>query len=699
MVVLLLAFASLHLFLLGPANEWAPWLQSWYLGAVLVCGAACCAALRIVVLRGWRNAFPAVMGVVVVYVLGLAMVGYAPCLGGRVPFLTQIYYGLLLLIGDTPPVIGAGITDAGGNLLAECAAAPLILQLAQFAGIAVLFGTVLRLLGSLASNRVTRRLTAASGKVIMIWGLNKDSLPVVRAIAASPDGALVVLVEPDPEHPLLPQVRRLGVHVVEGDLSRRDGDRRWLNGLVRGRHLYAFDLTDPDGRRLPWYDKRRVWVPTLALRRAYLLGEDDTANIAGAELIRQTIADLPPAYRHEYLPPPRVIVRVDRYLQGRHYAAEQVSDWGETSAPRVFISSIGRAQVTAQALVQQIMERGLPDRLLVVGSNDLRDAVLAEWSLQKQVAGLLADTSLACLRDDAKTEQLLQALQRRQFHQLKHAQPDPDRRASTPSVEELRRLMARHGRVTVLLTEVPASRTLADLERVASSLDPDRIRLFVASDSVQGIAEYPVLGTLHFYGLSLGGFDPADVRRQQVASEGAGRHFSPFWAPSPLFLVPQDSWYRAARLVSDMYSGDPAAWDAQDPTSRESNFRALWSTLTYLTDPGCDADGHPLLRHTWVSAPPRSYDPPSDEFLENFVPREHTNWLRFKCLGGVVGVAKDPREACLENRYAFPWPALQEPPLLENRKGAARNTLESLRYNICALEALDFYAVPEQSSS
>lgn len=672
-VVALVAFVTLNGALLsGVPDDW-PWgCQLSLVVGLLVSGGMLGWFLRKALMsRYGRFAFALVLAADIVYVVALTMLGYAPCLEGRVPFITQFYYALLLLTGGTPPALGT----------AHCPDTSLVVQMAQFAAMAVLFAAALRLIAEITANRFARWRVSLARSVILVVGLNNDSLPVIHSLAADPSGSLVVLVEPNPDHPLLAQVKRAGVWVIEGDLSHRSSDLRWLRKVLVG---FARWRGGSDAGSFP-ASRPRPFARTVTLDRAYLLSDDDHANVSAAELIRHQIATLDSDCVRHHLAPPRIIVRIDRYEQGRRYAADQVVAWGADHEPRVFVSSVGRVQVTAHALVERIVERGMPQRWWVVGQGDLVGAIRAEWGFQIAATNLLRNALLT--RVDERGTPFPESWPpddprraRWDFLTRKSQVPQPEVVPAPPSPEEIATFARAAGRATIVLTVTPDPAELSRLEHCADALDPDRIRIFVPSDEVTGIADYPMLGALQFYGLSLGGLDAADARRQDTRD--AGPHpDADWWAPNALYGVPQDAWYRAARLINDAYVGD--AWDELHAPDRASNFRALWHTLTYFAASG----------YRWVSRRPMHYSPPSDEVVTGFHEREHENWRLFKREHGWVGAATRNNDY-LENPMLFPWADLQARPVDDPaRIQAAAQTSASIRANLHALEALGFFAV------
>lgn len=663
-----IAFAVLTALLItGVPQDLGPVRQFFFVLTLGVTGVYVSLVSGALLRRRTRHAFFFVLGGVIIYVMVLALVGYRPCLQGRIPIFTQIYYALLLMIGGSPDVLGTE----------SCMIEPLEVQVAAFTALAVLFAAVIRLIVEITSPKLAVWTAQYSNRVVLVQGLNKDSLPVIRSLIENPDGALIAVVESDPDHPLLPQVHAMGAQVIEGEISNRKSDRAWLRKVITHRK-------------------------GIALHRVYLLGDNDTLNIADAEIIRQTIASLGEGYRNEYLPPPRIIVRVDRYQQARYYAAEQVKNWEQQDGPRVFISTIGKTQLTAQALVQRVMELRGPGCTVVVGTSNLALAFEQEWKFQQAAASHLAEALEAKAVEDYKgTLDELRDLRWEMsaladgprmfvFQWHKATMTHPLAWAELPTADQLKSFQDSRGEsmVTIVLTDPADTYSLDSLEEMARLLDPNKTRIFVPRHNVHGIAEYAVLGCLHFYGLSLGGFDREDVRNR--AAWGEKPHpFQRQLTESPLLGVPPDSWFRAAKLISDSYGVSRGAntWEGGSRSDKESNFRTLWHTLTMFSRNG----------YRWVSAKPADYQRPGDDVLgrDDFLRQEHTSWYEFKRHYGWKGAPGETvKKEYLENSMCFPWDELKRNDPAGAFKKAKESTLDTLRLNINALDALGFYPVP-----
>lgn len=626
--------------LLGWADGLGGWGQFVFVLALLGIGALASRSLWLTISRHNRYGSFYVLAAVAICVVILASYSMWDCFAGRVPVFAQLHRALLLFAGEIAPE--------------SCVRVPLGLQVAELGSVIVLFATVYAVVNEITSGPIARWRASFSRRVILITGLSDETLPVIRSLAEDPDHSLIVVVEPNPDHPLIHQARRYGAQVIKGEISTRARDEKWLRGMCTS------------------------WGKHVSLRRAYLLAADEQANLEAAEVIRDTLADLGPRYRDEQRAPTRLIVRIDRYRPARHYAAQQVESWRVTdplsddtggstrstadlrSGPRVFISTLGKTQIMAHTLAEQIAVRGEARHVFVVGETDLAEAFLDEWRFQRESAKLLL-TQLG----DAQTP-WRDALSKRA------TLPEPTRCDAIPDAAELKQSGASGERVSVVVAEELSETERSRLEGLAPDLEGLPVRVFLPTEGVRGLARYPMLGFLHPFGATLGG---AAVDRDQAA---------PAKSRSPLQGVPQDSWFRAAKLASDSFTIASASsmWHNMVATDRDSNFRATWSLLTWLSE----------LGYTWSPARPAGYRRPSDDLLGVLVPLEHRAWMTFKYDTGWCG-ADERNGKLLLNEQLHRLEELTP----ELRDKAISNTLGSLRGLLHTLEVLDFYPVaPKQ---
>lgn len=611
---------------------WAPWLQFLLVGGLLVSGGWAAMSWHRIWARRSRHSAFYILGALSLYVVGLGGWFMRDCLPGRIPFVAQVYHALLLFTGQAAPE--------------SCHPVPLGLQVAELGGLIVLFATVLAVINEISSGPIARWRASLASRVILVTGLSDDTLPVIRALTEDPDRSLIVVVEPNPDHPLSHQVRRYGARVIKGEISTRTAEQRWLKGMCT------------------------AWGRHVSLRRAYLLSSDEQANLEAAKVIRDVLAGLGSAYHDPHQPPTRLIVRIDRYLPAHHHAAQQATHWrvgGETTGrhrsdlrtgPHVFISTLGRTQVIAHALAEHIATEDTPTHVMVVGDSDLSRAFADEWRLQRDTAAFLLDRTTP--------EQ-----ERRGDLQRRAALPDLERVAGLPSTAKLRERCEAGNRVSVLLAHEPDEAGRSKLETLATELRGLRVDVFIPTRGVRGLARIPLMGCLRPFGPSLGG-DPVGPTEPGESTQ-----------PTPLQGVPQDSWFRAAKLAADSYAinGKPSTWYDAVPTERESNFRAAWSLLTWLAE----------LGYTWSATRPEEPKPPSDDLLGLLIPLEHRAWMAFKHDTGWRGVhaATNDKKRRL-NRLLHPLDELDE----ERRETAAQGTLHNLKSLMEIFEILGFHPVP-----
>lgn len=675
-----------------------------------------------------RHRYYVILGLLSGVVLFISFLNFRSCGDGRAPIFAQLFYGVQMLLGE--PLDWLLADDR------SCATSSVLTEVGQYLGLIVLLAAVFRVIAQISSAQFTMLRATFAKSVVVVSGLNDDSLPIIRSLTEAPDGSMIVVIEPDPEHPLLPQVRRYGAAVTIGDISNRPADRQHLADIAthvsRFRQVRHGVLNWPRKARDGWSNNQSnsdasgepIRLPQpgrsrqsyVALNRIYLLGENDSENAADAEIVRQVLAEIPEGYARDFLPPPRVIVRLDRYRQARHYAADQVQAWGhepraeglEAGAARsgsqkqvrAFLATLGRTQLTAQTLAQHIMEHpalkaqqsGADWHLVVVvGNTELAEAFMDEWKYQRQTAQFLLQRLAKDGQQKPNEGQHEQVAAMQRFLERKVNRSEPTRRPEPPGLQELLDLQERHEKVSVVLTGDESVYSLSGLEELALKLDGDKTRIFVPRAGMRGLAEHPAMGCLHYYGPSLGGFDRGDIRHRPETRQRAktpdetSQQQGSRWllTESPLLGVPQDSWFRAAKLISDGYNikNGTNTWESGTVEDKQSNFRALWHAVLHLSRHGGD----------WTSSSekPDGYQRP-DPDLE-FIKIEHENWRQFKRWYGWVGAVERNPDS-LENDLLWEWAELEDG--TDRASRARRNTQESIRAVVEALETLGYYAIP-----
>lgn len=620
------------------------WRRPLYYVVLLVVGAGAAYVGGLWLRDKTRQGPVILLGCLASFVVACGIKGMWGVVDGGVPFLAELHRGFLLLTGDP-----------GTDVVADWSA----LQIAQLGSVLFLSATVATVVAQLASSPVASLYARFAKRVVLVTGLNGDSVPIIHALTEVREPATVVLAEPNPDHPLLEQVRRFGVRVIHRELSGRDNDLRWLRSLS----------TSAFGRRV-------------ALERVYLLADDEQANRAAVEVLRECLAGIRTTDGHR--PPTRIIARIDRYRQARHYAAHQVENWQAPASqasgirarktlaagPLVFISVCGRTQATAHAIAHRVAEWGEPKRFFVVGSSDLADAVADEWLFQRSAAQML-------FREAKEGTPWRETLRRRA------ELPDPERLEAMPSIDEIqtweRGLLTAHGtparaRLTFVVANTPDEQQLGQLEQIAARIGGDQTRIFVPSDQVRGLARYPAIGAIHAFGLSLGGQPPSP----HLMPDGIIHH-----SPSPLEGPPHDVWARVARLVGERYKIDEGLglWEKLTRVDKAGHYRAIWVLLTALSH----------LGYTWHSGPPSPSPDPRPDVLPALVHLEHESWMRYHLANGRQPSPTDDT-VVTEHQRPLLRPLDDLPPDL--RQEAEQKTRISLQGALDALAAFGFTPVP-----
>jgi len=272
--------------------------------------------------------------VVAMVIIGgvLATAALAPCRGGQ-SVGAVVAWVLSLYTGQLEPVYGAGLhTGCPGTI-------PPALQL----GRAVCVGATL--VGATAAAAVlwrqpVGRLRARMVRdAVVLTGLDPITFPLLRRLTGEGRPGRVVVIEPDPGHPLLPEARATGARIMIADPT----SMRVLKPVIAGwrgcalRFLYATDGV------------AAVNEATLAAARPLL-------HRYAADPERQ----------------PHLVARIDDPRHADHWRGRHGG-----SASRWFEDALSPAEATARALVADLYRIGA-EQLLLCGDSTLALAVLLE---------------------------------------------------------------------------------------------------------------------------------------------------------------------------------------------------------------------------------------------------------------------------------------------------------------------------------
>lgn len=607
----------------GRADGWGP-LKLFGLFACffIFVGRACLYAWRLL-RRKVSHLSYWLLGALGLLAIVLSAVTFEGCSDGIVPVFRHLYHGARMLLGEQPD---------------GCESPSLTTELARYLSITVALIAVIKVIMELTTSQVNTLTARLAKRVTLVVGLNEESMPIVSSLVDEPDSGVVVVWEPDSEHSLIDNARRVGACVIVQPFGGDDRAIKILKGIA---------TTGLRGK--------------LALQRAYLLDGDDGRNIARARLVEEVLSGLGETARNVALPPTRVIVRIDRYRAARYYVQQQASRWSGDRLPWAFKATLGTVQVTARAIVERILEDHPGTGLCIVGISEMAEALGDEWRFQRQVTGYLAAT-----RKTGDAELPAEAVAWREQESRGEA-------LSVSCIAELEPALAEQpeaDRFAVVLAGRPDDWGRAEIECLAEKR-PQRMEVLFAPHLTQPwIAQEPLFDVLYYYSLSLGGASPKELTVDD----------SKVHAPA-LVGVPQDSWDRAARVLHEGYRahGGPT-WVKAHPTDRVSNFRSLWQTL----HSAC------ALGYEWRREPDTEAIPERD--MEHLIADEHRNWYAFKMLTGwAYPTGKKPREGLRENEFMVPWDELQDPSHAELQARVHARTLSSVTGNLGVLAALGFY--------
>jgi hypothetical protein len=330
---------------------WGAWVSAADPGWLMVTGAWWRAGLRpgnllapLALVAAWlaallcywwpRRLQPKVVGlatVVAMVVIGgvLSCAALTPCRGGQTE--SAVVGWMLDLYVGNPPTFALGACTSTPSLAFQLAG-PVSLGATltgALAAAAVLWRQPL--------GRLRARLVADATVLV---GLDALTMPLLQQLARTRRPASIVVIEPDPGHPLLEEARATGARVMIADAS------------------------------LP-----QVLLPVLAaagrscaLRYLYALRQDAAEN----EAILAAASGILERYRPDPERQPHLIARIDDprhadHWRGRHSGTSAL--W--------FEDALSPLESTACALVNQVCA-GRPRQLLLCGDNTLALAILLE---------------------------------------------------------------------------------------------------------------------------------------------------------------------------------------------------------------------------------------------------------------------------------------------------------------------------------
>jgi hypothetical protein len=291
----------------------------------------------------FRSRGPEQAGAPVALVAGLAMISlvlalasYWNCHDATHPrFFTMLEWTAGLVKGGT----GTQSLDAGPCPLPT----PVALEIARLSALAAVFLGVAGIAAAVFRSRIDVLRVRAARSVTVVVGIDDDAVPMVEAVARTlRRGETLVVVTGLPDRQCVRVARRLGARVVTTDLHRP--------GALAS---------------LPLWGK---------LDRLYLLSSDPSTNL---RRLAEVTSGKAKNHERQRIP---LIVRIDDPWQAMAWRAQHFG----AADKRWAADAVGKYEVTARRLLDEITADRAVERLLVCGASQLTLALCADMT-QRQL--------------------------------------------------------------------------------------------------------------------------------------------------------------------------------------------------------------------------------------------------------------------------------------------------------------------------
>jgi hypothetical protein len=582
-------------------------------------------------------------GVSLTIVLGLTavnclfgMASYWDCHDPAHPvFITAVMWTAQLIKGGTSDL----------NLASRICPAPIpvALDVARLSALGVIFLGVASVAVTLFRTQVDRVHARAARSVTVVVGVDEDSRSMVKAVAETLEpNSQLVLVSQNPAGPSAQESRRNGARVLPADLDTP-------------RLMEAVPL---------WHK----------LHRLYLLDADASMNLARLNIIGQARSARGVGRR---VP---LIVRIDDPWYAVAWRAQQ---FGGSDA-RWAADAVGKYEVTARRLLDEISMRGGIGRILVCGASPLTLALCADVEQRRREHAFVGEDTIDTLpritlvaesADEYRTDHL----HRQQRLGLPQGGDHIDAVGEAPSLSVLARLAGDNG------------------ESDSCAV------IFVDADPNFGAAIDPTIATrlaMRYPGMPVFAWNPkaAGAGGEQPGLEGLRTYRLTLDLPAG---QAHDAWERAAMLIHERYrravggsSPSRRPWAELDEFYRGSNRRQVRNALWLVEQIG---------GHTWgdqeadVSfTPSNSSSDPMEQLAAMGFDREAAlamaraeleDWCQYYRKGGwKYGRTRDDERKTHPN--LTDWPTVEGDPEL------LRSALTSLVGTFSQLRELGYRSVP-----
>jgi hypothetical protein len=417
---------------------------------------------------------------------------------------------------------------------------PDALWVARLTALGAIFTGLAGVVIALFRSQVDRVRASLASSVTAVIGLDNETRSIVSAIATTLDrSSTLVVVTGGPDEPGALEARIHGGRVVSVDLNAAES----LTSLSVWRNL----------------------------ERLYLMAPDPPTNQSRLESITRALA----AVGHRQRLP--LIVRIDDPWQAEAWRAEQLGG----SDTRWAADAVGKYEVTARWLLENIIATATVEHVFVCGASELTLALCAEMTRRKlerdyySEPGEIVLPALNLVGEDAE-----EYLQDHEFHRQQvgfaAAGPTIDATPQPPTVSVLMRLIGESEGSSNAVIFVDdkvrgPSNSRSTGTRLAARFPTMSIHIW-DTDAQMAQDPLPIVGRLRTYRLAL------DVPEGQA----------------------QDVWERAAKLIHQRYVADIGPepdppptrlpWAELDEFYRESNRRQVRNALWMVEQ---------IAEHTW----------------------------------------------------------------------------------------------------
>jgi hypothetical protein len=163
----------------------------------------------------------------------LAEASFLPCAGGQAPVIAPQSWVLALFTGQMEERFGGAVCPG---------APPLAMQLARVVCLGATFIGVAAAAAVLWRAEIDRLKTRLVGELTVMTGLDEMTVALLGRLVTEAGRGKVVLVEADPNHPLLEEARAAGARVIIADPGRAGALRPVLTHLGRPAVRQVFAL-------------------------------------------------------------------------------------------------------------------------------------------------------------------------------------------------------------------------------------------------------------------------------------------------------------------------------------------------------------------------------------------------------------------------------------------------------------------------